>query len=69
MGSKSLSLNGAEVKNLAVTALLVGASAAVTYVSQNLSGIDFGTASAFIVPIVSTVLAAVLTWLKDNTKK
>ena len=47
--------------------MLVGISAALTYVASNLADLDIGTLGPILVPIISTVLDAAITWIKDNT--
>ena len=68
MESKSFSLNTKDIVNLGKNALLVGVGAAVAYLGQNVSHIDLGAASAFIVPVITIALDAIIKWTKDNTK-
>lgn len=69
MGSYKFSLTSQEVVKLVKNASFVAIAAAVTYVGQNISNVDFGAASAFIVPVVSFMIAAVVKWAKDNTQE
>lgn len=57
-----------DAANLGKNALLVGAAAALTYVGQNLSGIDFGNMSALVIPVVTVVIDFFVKWAKNNTK-
>lgn len=50
-------------------AALVGVAAAITFVGENLANVDFGAATAFVVPVVTIVLQAATRWLADYTKK
>ena len=66
--SKKFQLNGSDAKALGKNALLVGAAASLTYISQNLGNLDLGTLGVLIVPIVAVALDTGIKWLKDNTK-
>jgi|688.fasta_scaffold232717_2 hypothetical protein len=50
-------------------ASLVGLAAAITFVGENLANVNFGAATAFVVPVVTIVLQAATRWLSDYTKK
>ena len=67
MGSKKFSLDAADVGKLGKNALLVGISAALTYVAGNLANIDLGALGPLLVPIISTALDSAITWIRDNT--
>tara|TARA_R110000744_G_scaffold359313_1_gene466624 strand:- start:350 stop:559 length:210 start_codon:yes stop_codon:yes gene_type:complete len=67
MGSNKFSLDARDIGKLGRTAVLVGISAALTYVASNLADLDIGTLGPILVPIISTVLDAAITWIKDNT--
>tara|TARA_Y100000296_G_scaffold34508_1_gene40023 strand:+ start:1249 stop:1458 length:210 start_codon:yes stop_codon:yes gene_type:complete len=67
MGSSKFSLDTADVAKLFKNAILVGASAALTYVAGNMADLDIGTLGPLLVPIISTVLDSAITWINDNT--
>ena len=67
MGSQKFSLDASDIGKLGRNAVLVGVSAALTYVASNLADLDIGTLGPILVPIISTVLDAAITWIKDNT--
>ena len=67
MGSKKFSLDAADVGKLGKNALLVGISAALTYVAGNLANIDLGALGPLLVPIISTALDSAITWIRDYT--
>ena len=67
MGSKKFSLDVSDIGKLGRNAVLVGISAALTYVASNLADLDIGTLGPLLVPIISTVLDSAITWIKDNT--
>jgi len=54
-------------KSLVVTALLVGASAILTYFVDNASSINFGEYNSVIGPVIFMILKTAQKWLKDNT--
>lgn len=65
--SPKFKIDMADVKNVGKNALLVGVSAALTYIGANLASVDMGMYGALIVPIVSTGLDSAIKWIKDNT--
>jgi hypothetical protein len=67
--SKSFSMDLNDVLNVGKNALLVGVAALLTYVGENISNIDLGSASALVVPVVVVLVNSAVNWLKDNTKK
>ena len=67
MGSQKFSLDATDVGKLGRNALLVGISAALTYVAGNLTNIDLGALGPLLVPIISTALDSAITWIRDNT--
>jgi hypothetical protein len=67
--SKKFKLNTKDAWVLAKNALLVGGAAALTFVGENLSNIDFGTTGVLFVPVVAVALDTLIKWMKDNTKK
>lgn len=68
MNSKAFTLNTADLVSLVKNAALVGAAAGLTYFGQNMSGVDLGAISAFVVPVASLTIDALVKWIKDNTK-
>jgi hypothetical protein len=67
--SKSFSLNSTDLFNLGKNALLVGLAAMLTYVGENVTSVDLGTAGVMLVPVVSVAIDAMVKWLKNNEKK
>jgi hypothetical protein len=68
MGSKKFKLNAGDLWSLAKTSIFVGAAASLTFIGENLAGMDFGNAGALLVPVVALVIDAGVKWLKDNSK-
>lgn len=68
MNSKAFALNAADLVALGKNAALVGIAAGLTYVAQNITTVDLGTAGPLMVPIMVVGLDTVIKWLKDNTK-
>ena len=66
--SKAFSLNWIYVKNLGKNAGLVGIAAALTYVGQNLGGLDLGASGIVAVPILAILIDAVVKWSNNNVK-
>ena len=66
--SKAFSLNWIDVKNLGKNAGLVGIAAALTYVGQNLGGLDLGASGIVAVPILAILIDAVVKWANNNVK-
>lgn len=64
--SGTLELNKVDWAKVVVHALIVGIAAAVTVISQVLSGINFGEYNAVVVPIISTVITWLTKFLKNN---
>jgi hypothetical protein len=68
MNSKAFSINMVDVISIAKNASLVGVAAGLTYIGQNITSIDFGAASALIVPVTALLIDTAVKWAKDNTK-
>lgn len=68
-GSKSFTLDTGDLVNLAKNAALVGIAALLTYVGENISSVDLGTAGVMLVPVVSVGIDTLVKWIKNNTKK
>jgi hypothetical protein len=66
--SDKYSLNVDDMKKLGKNALFVGVAAALAYLGQNAANLDLGSATVVLVPVITTVINAVMTWAKDNTK-
>ena len=66
--SKAFSLNWIDVKNLGKNAGLVGIAAALTYVGQNLGGLDLGASGIVAVPILAILIDAGVKWSNNNVK-
>jgi hypothetical protein len=69
MASKNYALDKEDVLGLVKNAVLVGLAAVLTYVGENLSSLDLGTAGIMLVPVVSVVIDTVVKWAKNNTVK
>jgi len=67
--SKKFALNTSDLVNLGKNAALVGLAAVLTYVGENISDVDLGTAGIMLVPVVSVAIDTFVKWIKDNTKK
>lgn len=68
MASERFNLDKDDVKTLAFNALLVGSAAALTYVGENLAGLDLGNMGLLLVPIVTVALNSAISWINDNKK-
>lgn len=69
MGSKPFSLNSGDLVKVGKNALLVGLAAVLTYVGENITKVDLGTAGVMLVPVVAVVIDSLVKWVKDNTKE
>ena len=69
MGSKAFSLNTNDLVKVGKNALLVGLAAVLTYVGENMTKVDLGTAGVMLVPVVAVVIDSLVKWVKDNTKE
>ena len=67
--SKKFTLNTSDLVNLGNNAALVGLAAVLTYVGENISDVDLGTAGIMLVPVVSVAIDTFVRWIRDNTKK
>jgi hypothetical protein len=67
-GSKAFALNTTDLISVGKNALLVGLAAVLTYVGENVTKIDLGSATALVVPLVLVVMNTVVKWAKDNSK-
>jgi hypothetical protein len=65
--SKSYQLDVNDIVAVGKSALLVGLSALLTYIGENVTKIDLGSASALVVPVVVIVINTAVKWIKDNT--
>ena len=69
MGSKAFALNTNDLVKVGKNALLVGLAAVLTYVGENMTKVDLGTAGVMLVPVVAVVIDSLVKWVKDNTKE
>ncbi len=67
--SKGFSMDVNDLVNVGKNALLVGFAAVLTYVGENITKIDLGSASALVVPVVVVLVNTLVNYLKDHTKK
>lgn len=65
--SVSNSLDKVDVQKLVRDALLVGASAVLSYVIANLATVETTSATAILIPFINMGLTAVLKYVKDNS--
>lgn len=65
-GSSAFTIDVDDIIKVAKGAVLVGSSAALTYVAQNLGNVDFGVYGPVMVPVFSVVLDTVIKWVKNN---
>jgi hypothetical protein len=56
-----------DLLSVSKNAMLVGLAALLTYVGENVTKIDLGSASALVVPVVVIVINTAVKWIKDNT--
>lgn len=68
MGSERFKLDFSDITGVLKNASLVALASGMTYLGQNLTSVDLGPASAFVVPIALIVIDGVARWAKDNTK-
>lgn len=66
--SEANSLDKVDAQKLFGDALLVGASAVLSYVIANLSTVETTSTTAVLIPFINMALSAVLKYVKDNTK-
>jgi len=69
MGSKKWSLNWADGKKLGLNALFVSLAAGLTYLGTQVGNVDWGSATALVVPIAALLLGTATQWAKDNSEK
>lgn len=67
--SKSFALDVNDIISVGKNALLVGLAAVLTYVGENITSVDLGSASALVVPVVVVLVNTMVNWVKDHTKK
>ena len=67
-GSPKFNLNSADIYNLAKNAALVAADAGLTYVAQNLGNLELGSLGVLVVPVISTAIQSMITWIRDNSE-
>jgi hypothetical protein len=69
MGSKKWTLNWADGKKLGLNTLFVAIAAGLTYLGSQVANMDWGSATALIVPIATLVIGAATQWAKDSSEK
>jgi len=67
--SPAKSLNSADVLALLKNAGLVGLASGLTYIGDNIGGLDLGATAVVLVPIFSILIDSAVKWAKDNTPK
>ena len=67
-GSPKFNLNSADIYNLAQPAAVVAAAAGLTYVAQNLGNLELGSLGVLVVPVISTAIQSMITWIRDNSE-
>lgn len=68
MGSKKYSLDGQDIRKILTGAAIVATGAALTYISENIAGIDFGSYTPVIVGAWSVIANFVRKLLTDYSK-
>ena len=66
---KKWSLNWADGKKLGLNTLFVSLAAGLTYLGTQVGNIDWGSATALVVPIAALLLGTATQWAKDNSEK
>ena len=69
MGSKKWSLNWVDGKKLGLNTLFVSLAAGLTYLGTQVGNVDWGSATALVVPIAALLLGTATQWAKDNSEK
>jgi hypothetical protein len=67
--SSKMEVNATDWKKVVINTLIVGAAAAITFLGQQISQVDFGQFGTFVVPLISGALVFLQKWLKDNEAK
>jgi len=65
--SQAYSVDSKDLVTIGKNALLVGVSAVLTYLGENLTSLDLGSASALLVPVVAVLINTAIKWIKDTT--
>lgn len=65
--SQAYSVDSKDLVTIGKNALLVGISAVLTYLGENLANLDLGSASALLVPVVAVLINTTVKWIKDTT--
>ena len=68
MVSKKWSLNWADGKKLGLNTLFVSIAAGLTYLGTQVGNVDWGSATALVVPIATLLIGSVTQWAKDNSE-
>lgn len=67
MGSTKWKLDLADGKKLGLNTLFVALAAGLTYLGTQVANVEWGSATALIVPIATLVIGAATQWAKDNS--
>tara|TARA_R110002110_G_scaffold172215_2_gene374934 strand:+ start:314 stop:517 length:204 start_codon:yes stop_codon:yes gene_type:complete len=67
MGSTKWKLDLADGKKLGLNTLFVSLAAGLTYLGTQVANVEWGSATALIVPIATLVIGAATQWAKDNS--
>ena len=67
-GSPKYNLNSVDIYNLSKNAALVAVAAGLTYVAQNLGNLELGELGLLVVPVISTAIESMITWIRDNSE-
>ena len=67
MGSTKWKLDLADGKKLGRNTLFVSLAAGLTYLGTQVANVEWGSATALIVPIATLVIGAATQWAKDNS--
>tara|TARA_Y100001973_G_C5144906_1_gene304915 strand:- start:322 stop:537 length:216 start_codon:yes stop_codon:yes gene_type:complete len=67
-GSPKYNLNSVDIYNLSKNAALVAVAAGLTYVAQNLGNLELGELGVLVVPVISTAIQSMITWIRDNSE-
>lgn len=66
--SEEFSLDKNDFLNLTKNTALVATAAALTFVSENLSNLDLGPSTVFVVPVAALLIHAALRWVHNYKK-
>jgi hypothetical protein len=61
--SEAFSFIPEDIKSLAVGALIAGIGALVTFIAENISGVNFGQWTFIVIPAVGVLVNAIRKWI------